>query len=373
LRRLLEKFPRSPATSVRFCTAADGTRIAFEQLGSGPPIVKAANWMSHLDEDRDSPLWRHWLALLASGRQLTRFDGRGYGLSDRHPGTLSFAAMRSDLEAVADAAQLSRFALLGFCHGGPLAIDYAVRHPERVSCLVLCGTYAQGLAQRDASERGAAERDLLLRTIEIGWGHDSPAYRQVFATKAVPEAPAEVFTSYCRIQRASAEPRAALALTQLFWNIDVLDLLPQVRCPTLVLHATRDALVPFGQGHLLARSIAGARLVSLDSGNHDLLASEPAWPVLAHEIQEFLAAHDAAAAPAGGRSLEVLSGRERAVLDAIARGLDNDEIAAALHLSEKTVRNYVTSIFAKLDFASRSRAIVWARDAGLGRTAGPQR
>ena len=361
----------SSAHRVRFCTAADGTRIAYEQSGSGPPIVKAANWMSHLDEDRDSPLWRHWLKLLADGRQLTRLDGRGYGLSDRHPRQLTFDAMLSDLEAVVDAVKLPRFPILGFCHGGPLAIAYAARHPERVSCLVLCGTYAQGLARRDPSARGVAERELLLRTIEIGWGQDNPAYRQVFATKAVPEAPADVFSAYCRIQHASADPEAAMALTRLFWHIDVLDLLPLVRCPTLVLHATRDALVPHEQGRLLARSIANARLVSLDSGNHDLLATEPAWPVLCHEVRSFLAEHDGAAAVQDGRTLDVLSARERAVLDHIARGLDNDEIAAALFLSEKTVRNYVTAIFAKLDFASRSRAIVWARDAGLGRAAGP--
>ncbi len=363
---------RGTAHPVRFCTAADGTRIAYEQLGSGPPIVKAANWMSHLDEDRDSPLWRHWLQLLSDGRQLTRLDGRGYGLSERHPRQLTFEAMVSDLEAVVDAVKLPRFPILGFCHGGPLAIAYAARHPERVSCLVLCGTYAQGLARRDTSERGAAERELLLRTIEIGWGQDNPAYRQVFATKAVPEAPADVFTAYCRIQLASADPQAAMALTQVFWDIDVLALLAQVRCPTLVLHAARDALVPHEQGHLLARTIAHARLVSLDSGNHDLLATEPAWPVLCHEVRTFLAEHDAAAAVQGGRSLDALSERERAVLEQIARGLDNDEIAAALHLSEKTVRNYVTSIFAKLDLASRNRAIVWARDAGLGRAGGPQ-
>ena len=364
---------RGTAHPVRFCTAADGTRIAYEQLGSGPPIVKAANWMSHLDEDRDSPLWRHWLQLLSEGRQLTRLDGRGYGLSDRQPRELSFDAMLSDLEAVVDAAKLPRFPILGFCHGGPLAIAYAARHPERVSGLVLCGTYAQGQARRDPSERGAAERELLLRTIEIGWGQDNPAYRQVFATKAVPEASAEVFTSYCRIQHASADPQAAMALTQLFWHIDVMALLPQLRCPTLVLHAARDALVPHEQGRVLARAIAHARLVTLDSGNHDLLATEPAWPVLCREVREFLAENDAPAVAQDGRSLAALSGRERAVLEHIARGLDNDEVAAALHLSQKTVRNYVTSIFAKLDLPNRSRAIVWARDAGLGRSGGPQR
>ena len=353
--------------TIRYCSARDGARIAFEQIGAGPPILKSSNWMSHLDEDRDSPLWRHWIELLTDGRRLTRFDGRGFGLSDRSPPALDFEAMVADLDAVADSAGLERFPILGFCHGGPLAIAYAVRRPERVSCLVLCGTYAQGQAVRDPSAAAAAERELLLQVIDIGWGQDNPAYRQVFATKAVPEAPPEVFSSYCRIQRASASAASARALTQVFWGIDVDALLPQVACPVLVLHARRDALVPFEQGRRLAERLPQARLVPLESANHDLLGDEPAWDVLRAEVQAFLAEHDQRAASRDHRRLDDLSPREREVLDHLARGLDNDEIAGALHLSEKTVRNHVTAIFAKLDFASRPRAIVWARNAGLGR------
>jgi len=235
--------PSSPI--VRYCTTADGVRVAFEQLGTGPPILKSANWMSHLDEDRDSPLWRHWLSLLSDGRQLTRFDGRGSGLSEREPPTLTFEGLLADMEAVADAAALERFPILGFCHGGPLAIAYAVRHPARVSALVLCGTYGQGRAVRSPTPDDAAERQLLLNLIELGWGQDSPAYRQVFATRAIPGAPSEALASYCAIQRASATPKQAQRLTQLFWHIDVTALLPQLRCPVLVLHARRDDLVPF--------------------------------------------------------------------------------------------------------------------------------
>lgn len=352
---------------IRFAVAADGARIAFEQIGRGPAILKSSNWMSHLDEDRDSPLWRHWIELLSDGRRLTRFDGRGFGLSDRAPPTLEFEAMVGDLDAVADAAGLDRFPILGFCHGGPLAIAYAVRRPERVSCLVLCGTYAQGQAVRDASPAAAAERKLLLEMIDIGWGQDNPAYRQVFATKAVPEGPSDVSSAYCRIQRASASPASARALTQVFWQIDVDALLPYIACPVLVLHARRDALVPFEQGRRLAERLPHARLVVLESGNHDLLGDEPAWDRLGAEVRAFLAEHDRPAEARDSRTLASLSPREREVLDHLARGLDNDEIALGLHLSEKTVRNHVTAIFAKLGFASRSRAIVWARDAGLGR------
>ena len=225
---------------VRFCTARDGARVAYEALGSGPPILKSANWMSHLELERQSPLWRHWLEMLSDGRTLYRFDGRGYGMSDRQPPELSFEAMVTDLEAVADAAGLDRFPILGFCHGGPLAIAYAARHPERVSCLVLCGSYMLGRARRDPSPRDAAERELLLKMIEIGWGQANPAYRQVFASTAVPGATAEVFRAFCETQRASATPEEAQVLTRLFWDIDVQAEAARVRCPTLVLQARND-------------------------------------------------------------------------------------------------------------------------------------
>jgi pimeloyl-ACP methyl ester carboxylesterase/DNA-binding CsgD family transcriptional regulator len=362
--------PAPQPAIVRYCTAADGVRIAFEQLGSGPPILKSSNWMSHLDEDRASPLWRHWIELLSDGRQLTRFDGRGFGLSEREPANLGFEGMLADMEAVADAARLARFPILGFCHGGPLAIAYANRHPERVSALVLCGTYAQGRAVRDPSPEDHAEREMLLRMIDVGWGSDSRAYRQVFATRALPEADAQAVASYCAIQRASATPEQARRLTELFWHIDVLAELETLRCPTLVLHARRDDLVPLAQGQLLAQRIPGARFVALDSANHDLQADEPAWPVLAQAVREFLAEHGGVPVRADHRDLAQLSPREREVLDHLARGLDNEEIAQALFLSEKTVRNHVSAIFSKLDFSTRGRAIVWARDAGLGRTPG---
>jgi len=361
--------PNDHTHVVRYCTTRDGVRIAFEQLGSGPPILKSSNWMSHIEEDRDTPLWRHWLELLADGRRLTRFDGRGFGLSERSPARLDFDGMVADMEAVADAARLERFAILGFCHGGPIALEFAARHPERVGALVLCGTYAQGRAVRESSDADRAEREMLLRMIEVGWGQDNPAYRQVFATKAMPEGSIEAHAAYCAIQRASATAAQACRLTELFWHIDVLDRLPRVRCPTLVLHARRDALVPFSQGQLLAQWIPGARFVALDSGNHDLMPDEPAWPALAQAVREFLLEHGGVPLPADGRCLDDLTERERAVLEQVARGLDNGEIAAELGMSEKTVRNHVSSIFAKLGFSSRSRVIVWAREMGLGRAA----
>jgi pimeloyl-ACP methyl ester carboxylesterase/DNA-binding CsgD family transcriptional regulator len=352
---------------IRFCTARDGARIAWGRIGSGPPLLKAANWMTHLELDSDGPLMSHWHRDVANGRTLISYDGRGYGLSDRSPPRLDFSAMVDDLGVVADAAELDRFALIGFCHGGPIAIDFAARHPERVAALILCGTYAAGRAQRTEAPLEAAEGELLLRIIELGWGQSSAAYRQVFTAKAVPNATPEVAEYFDELQRASANPSTAVALAKLCWHIDVRDQLTQVRCPVLVLHATRDAVVPFEQARLLAGALPDARLVPLDSDNHDLLGDEPAWPHFVHELHAFLSEHDRPAEPAPLPVLHELTPREAMVLDSIARGLDNNEIAALLQLSEKTVRNHITRIFDKLQVTSRNRAIVVARDAGLGR------
>jgi pimeloyl-ACP methyl ester carboxylesterase len=172
----------SPAArpEIRFCRSGDGSHIAWAGVGNGPPLVKAANWMTHRELDLEGPLWRHWFDAFAVGRRFITYDGRGYGLSDRRPPTLGFEAMVDDLAAVVDAAELDRFPLIGFCHGGPIGIAYAARHPERISCLVLCGPYALGRARRPDSDLDRAERELMLKLIEVGWGQDSAAYRQVF-------------------------------------------------------------------------------------------------------------------------------------------------------------------------------------------------
>ena len=366
----------SPPHEIRFCRSADSAHIAYSSVGDGPAIVKSANWMTHLELDREGPLWRHWYEALGRGRRFLTYDGRGYGLSDRRPSRLTFEAMVEDLAAVVDVAGIERFPLIGFCHGGPIAIAYAARYPERVSCLVLCGTYAQGRARRPDADADRTERELMLKLIEVGWGQDSPAFRQVFTSKAVPEGNAEVFLHFNALQRASASSENAIALTKLFWGIDVLAQLSSVTCPALILHATRDGVVPFEQGRLLAGSIRAGRLVPLDSSNHDLLEDEPAWSTFVSEVQAFLAANDAPSAPQPLAVVDQLTAREREVLDAVARGLDNEEIANELHLAHKTVRNHVSSLLSKLQVTSRNRAIVMAREAGFGtsrRPAGPAR
>ena len=348
---------------IRYCRAADGTRLAYGKLGSGPPLLKSAQWMTHLELDSKSLLWRHWLRELSLGRTLTCYDGRGCGLSDTAPRDISFEAMVQDFEAVAEAMGQARFPVLGFCHGGPIAIAYAARHPERVSALILCGTYAQGRSKRGL-EGNVREDALLLQLIEAGWGADNPAYRQVFTTKAIPGASAQMLASYNEMQRASASGEMACRLAKVAWDIEVCDLAQQVRCPTLVMHATRDALVPFGQGQLLASLIADAQFVPLDSSNHDLLEDEPAWPCFIEAVRGFLAAHDAGAPEPP--AFDALTPRERDVLSLVAKGFDNAAIAAELGLTEKTVRNYVSNVLSKLEVTSRARAIVIARESGLG-------
>ncbi|HSJ63585.1 MAG TPA: alpha/beta fold hydrolase [Gemmatimonadaceae bacterium] len=273
---------------IRFCTSADGARIAFATVGEGPPLVKAANWLSHLEFDWNSPVWRHWLRELSRCNTLIRYDERGCGLSDRDVEDFTLDAWVRDLEAVVDALGLERFPLLGISQGGPIAIAYAIRHPERVSHLILYGSYARGRGHRQLSDRERQEGQLLLQLIEVGWGKDHPAFRQVFTSMFIPDATPEQTTWFNELQRVSTSPENAIRMLRGFYALDVYDLASQLRVPTLVMHGTGDLRVPFGEGRLLASLIPGARLIPLDSRNHVLLESEPAWHRFVTEVREFL-------------------------------------------------------------------------------------
>jgi len=354
---------------IRFCTSSDGVRIAYAAAGKGPPLVKAANWLTHIEFDWTSPVWRHWVAELSRNRTLVRYDERGCGLSDWDVANLSFESFVRDLEAVVDAAGLVRFALFGMSQGGAVAIAYAVRHPERVSHLVLYGAFAQGRHVRAKSQAELDENEMAIRLAEIGWGRDNPAFRQVFATLLFPEGNAEQHHSLTEMQRLSTSAANAARLLREFAIFDVRALAPEVSCPTLILHARDDARIAFDEGRLLAALIPGARFVPLEGRNHILLENEPAWGEFVAELRAFL--------PEGAGTVESgslpgafahLSAREREVLELIAEGLDNHKIAERLFLSEKTVRNHITSIFSKLEVQSRAQAIVRAREAGFGHT-----
>jgi pimeloyl-ACP methyl ester carboxylesterase/DNA-binding CsgD family transcriptional regulator len=348
--------------NLRFCNSSDGVRLAYATSGSGPPLVKAANWLSHLEFDWRSPIWRHWIEALSRRHTYVRYDTRGCGLSDRDPGEISFEAWVHDLEAVVDALKLERFPLLGISQGAAIAVAYAIRHPGRVSQLVLYGGFARGRLKRGGGQAAIDETLLLYKLFELGWGTDNRAFRQVFATQFLPGGSSDLIDAFDELQRQSSSGSDAVRMMQASVQIDVTQLAPRVSCPTLILHARNDGRIPFEEGRIMASLIPGARFVPLASRNHILLESEPAWGRFLEEVDAFLPSR-----PENG-AFVALTARERDVLEYLARGLDNHQIAAHLSLSEKTVRNMVSSVLAKLEVESRSAAIVRAREAGFGVT-----
>lgn len=282
---------------IHFCTTADGVRIAYATVGQGPPLVKAANWLNHLEFDWRSPVWHHLLKEFARNHLFVRYDERGNGLSDWAVKEFSFESFVRDLESVVDAVGLSRFSLLGISQGGAVAIAYAVRHPERVSHLILYGTFAVGWAKRGASPEAIEQREAQLTLIKLGWGKDNPAFRQLWTTLYMPDATPEQMQWFNDLQRITTSPENAARLFSEVGNIDVDDLLPQVKVPTLVLHCRSDAMVPFEAGRRIAALIPGARFVPLEGRNHLLLEGEPAWAKFIIEVRRFLGTDEEATTP----------------------------------------------------------------------------
>jgi len=350
---------------IRFCTARDGVRIAFATAGEGPPLVRVNNWFTHLELDWVNPVWQHWSELLADRRTLVRYDPRGSGLSDRDPADVSLDALVSDLSAVVDALRLSRFPLIGLCQGGAIAIAYAARHPERVSRLVLYDSYLHG-AFVDAGEKLARQAQTFAQMIELGWGRKLGAFREMFAGLLMPEAGEHKQKWIGELQRRSASPAMASRLWTEFNSFDVRAEAAKVAAPALVFHVRGDAMVPFEAGRRLAATLPNARFVPLEGRNHILRADEPAWVIFRKELNDFLGL-DGETGAVEARELATLTSREREILDGIARGLTNAQIADRLHIAEKTVRNHVNHVFSKLDARHRAQAIVIARKAGLGR------
>ena len=359
--------PVPSAQQIRFCRSRDGVSIAYASTGDGPVLVKAANWVTHLDHDFDSVVWRHWVAALGHRRTLIRYDARGCGLGQRNDVDFSFDKYVEDLEAVVDAAAPERFALFGFAGGGATAVAYAARHPSRVTQLVLYGAFVRGRFARSRTTAQLEEEETLLRLIEIGWGRDDPSFRQLFVSQFLPEANPAQIRSFNALMRQTTSPANAAALMRAWFAADVSRFAPLVRCPTLVLHP-RDAIrVPFEEGRELAGLIPGARLVPLESANLILLEEEKAWQSFVGEIDAFLSdGREPATAGSPGVDLEILTARERDVLELVARGMDNDSIARQLGITTKTARNHVSAILGKLDLHNRAQVIVRAREAGIG-------
>jgi class 3 adenylate cyclase/pimeloyl-ACP methyl ester carboxylesterase len=274
---------------IRFCTAPDGVQLAYSMIGQGPPLMKTGNWMTHLEFDLESPIWRHLYRELARDRRVIRYDPRGNGLSDRSVDEISFDAFVRDLEAVVDAAGITRFALLGISQGCATSIAYAVRHPDRVSHLVLYGGYAVGFNRRARSAAQKEEDDALVTLMRVGWGKENPTFRQLFTSQFMPGGTKEQADWYNELQRITVSADVAVRITEANADIDVSALLPRVTVPTLVMHAREDARVPFEAGRRMAAGIPGARFVPLQGRNHLFLESEPAFAQFLEQTRAFLA------------------------------------------------------------------------------------
>jgi pimeloyl-ACP methyl ester carboxylesterase/DNA-binding winged helix-turn-helix (wHTH) protein len=272
---------------VHFCTAADGVRIAYAAVGRGPPLIKTANWLNHLEYDWASPVWSALLHSLAADYRLIRYDARGNGLSDWDVEDLSFEAFVRDLESVIEASGLKRFPLLGVSQGCAVCIAYAVRHPERVSHLVLYGGFARGRRKR-GSQQEIANSEAVVTLMRQGWGQENPAFRQLFTSLFIPGGTPEQMQWFNDLQRITTSPENAVRLRQAVDELDVTGLLPRVEAPTLVLHCRNDAVQPFEEGRRIAAGIPGARFVALEGRNHLILKGDPGWSRLLQEIGSFL-------------------------------------------------------------------------------------
>ncbi|TDD14569.1 alpha/beta fold hydrolase [Kribbella turkmenica] len=274
---------------IHYCDSPDGVRLAYALCGDGPPLVKAANWLTHLDHEWSSVIWRHWIQWLAGAHRLIRYDERGCGLSDWDVTEFGLDAWVEDLELVVDSAGVDRFPLLGVSQGGAVAIKYAALHPDRVTQLVLIGAYCRGRLTRARSEEERQEASLDLALGRVSWRRDDAAFRQVFASQFLPDAPRETWNAFNELQRATTSVENVVRFLDAFAHIDVAAVAPKVRCPTLIVHSRGDIRVPESQALELARLIPGSRLVYLDSANHIVTEHEPAWPVLVTEVNRFLA------------------------------------------------------------------------------------
>jgi len=348
---------------IRFCTAADGVKIAVGAYGRGPPLVRAGTWLTHVEYDATSPLSAHWCEELARRHRYVAYDGRGCGLSDRQVRVdeLSLDQFVADLEAVVDGLGLERFPLIGMSMGAPVAVAYAAKHPERVSRLVLHGGFHRSyLSSRSSDPRVLEEADVLLKSARHGWGTGSLALRQVFVAKFMGESTEAQRQAFDERQRVTSTAEVAEKYLRAMFDLDVKDLAPRVSCPTIAFHSRGDQLIFFEQGRKLAALIPGARFVPLESKNHVPFREEPAWQALVIALRSFLDENARAPSPA-----KVLTSRQLDVLRRVARGLTDKEIASELSLSPRTVEMHVARALAALASANRAEAVRKATALGL--------
>jgi pimeloyl-ACP methyl ester carboxylesterase len=351
---------RVPATTqeLRFVRLGSGTRIAWARSGrpGAPTLVRVAHWLTHVEYDLRSPLWRPWVEQLGRSFRLVRYDERGCGLSGADDSPLDLDSWVEELEAVIEANGEPRVALLGVSGAAPAAIAYAVRHPERVSHLVLLGGYLNGAMRRSPTDDERAYLEAQWRLVEVGWSRDDPAVRDFFSSRFIPDAPPDVRAGMNEQQRRSCDGPRAAAILRGRASLDVRALAPAVRAPTLVMHCEGDRACPVSLGHEIAAAIPGARFESLPSANHVPLGHEPAFARFCDATVAFVA-HP-------GDSPR-LTPRERELGGLVAQGLDNAQIAARLGVADKTVRNALSALYAKLGVDGRARAVARSRDLGL--------
>jgi len=356
----MEKTPRQ---RIQFLRTPDGVQLAWAEAGAGPPMIKASNWLSHLEYEWESPVWRHWIRFFSDHFRFVRYDERGSGMSDWNVDDLSNERRIEDLEAVVVAAAPPEpFALLGISQGAAACLGFAARHPELVSHLVLYGAYARGWSRRgdpDAAREFQAIADLA----RFGWGKDNPAFRQVFTSRFIPGATSEQMDWFNELCRKTTSPRMAAELMLARGTIDVVPYLERIRTPTIVIHARDDQAIPIAEARLIASGIAGAQFVELDSKNHILLEGEPAWERFCTAVRDFMGIEYVERGKE--RAFDSLTVRERGILALMTEGLSNADIAERLGLSEKTVRNHISNLFDKLGVWTRAQAIVFARDRGF--------
>jgi pimeloyl-ACP methyl ester carboxylesterase/DNA-binding CsgD family transcriptional regulator len=338
---------------IRFARSADGVGIAYAVHGSGPPLLIDACWLSHLQFDWQSPVWRHYLTGLGRIATVIRYDERGHGLSDRGVTDHSLEARVADLEAVANDAGFERFALLAMAQGGPVALEYAARHPERLTRLIFYGSFAgdQMPTTPEETELYAAFEAM----IKVGWARPTSEFRRVFSSMMIPGGTEEQMRWLDDLQRMAADTETALLARAQRRFADSTARMAEIDLPTLVLHSRGDRAQPYSRGRDLAAGIRGARLVALESNNHIVLADEPAWPVFLREVTQFLAPDRAGAPPAAADDVaSMLSPRDLDILRLAAEGRDNDAIAAELVLSVRTVERHLQNAYAKLGLHGRT-------------------